>query len=205
MIEKAMTLAYPVGDKLYLNLTNRCPCACTFCLRQHGSTAYGSQPLWLEREPTAAEMQEAIIKANPEQYTEVVFCGYGEPTEALDVLCETADFLKKQYPDMPIRLNTNGLSDKIHGEKTAQRLEGRVDIISISLNAGTKAAYHEVTRPKFADAFEAMQQFAVDCKAYVPKVMFTIVDILPQEEQDAAKVLAEKLGIYLRIREYIED
>jgi radical SAM enzyme (TIGR04100 family) len=204
MIQKAMTIAYPVADKLYLNLTNRCPCACTFCIRNNGDGAYGSDPLWLEHEPSLEEIRTAIEAANPQQYKEIVFCGYGEPTEVLSLLCETADDLRRRYPEIPIRLNTNGLSDLIHGKETASLLKGRIDTVSISLNAGTKEEYLQVTRPKFGDvAFTAMQEYAIACKAYVPHVMFTVVDILPEEEMAAAKALAEKLGVALRVRSFI--
>ena len=50
------TFVYEVGDGLYVNLTNRCPCACRFCIRTKGDGAYGSDSLWLEREPSAAEV-----------------------------------------------------------------------------------------------------------------------------------------------------
>ncbi len=203
-MKKSMTLAYPVEDKLYINLTNRCPCACTFCIRNNGDGAYGSDPLWLEREPTLTEMKNAIREMNPEKFTEVVFCGYGEPTEALELLCGAADFVKENYPGIPTRINTNGLSDLINKKPTAPLFEGRFDTVSISLNAGTKEEYLRVTRPKFGEeSFEAMQKFALDCKPYVKKVMFTVVDVIPAEEIEAAKALAERLGIYLRIREYV--
>ncbi len=206
MIQKSMTIAYRVEDKLYLNLTNRCPCACTFCIRNHGSSAYGSEPLWLEHEPSFDEVKIAIDAANPLLYKEVVFCGYGEPTEALDMLCAVADYLKQTYPDIPTRLNTNGLSDLIHDKETAACLQGRIDTVSVSLNAGTREDYLEVTRPKFgAQSYEAMQKFALDCKKYVPQVMFTVVDILSPEEMAASKALAEKLGVGLRVREYISE
>ena len=132
----------------------------------------------------------------------MVFCGFGEPTERLETLRETAKYLKN-HGVKTIRLNTNGLSDLIHGRPTAQELEGLVDIVSVSLNAGTEQEYLEVTRPKFgAKAFEAMQQFAVDCKQYVPKVMMSVVDVLEPSELEAAKALSQKLGIYLRIRTF---
>lgn len=89
--------------------------------------------------------------------------------------------------------NTNGLSDLIHGRKTAADLKGLVDIVSVSLNAGTEAEYLKVTRPKYgAAAYPAMQQFALDCKQYVPQVMFSVVDILPQPELDAAQPVADR-------------
>lgn len=206
MAQKSMTLAYPVEDKLYLNLTNKCPCACIFCIRNNGDSAYGSQPLWLEHEPSLAEITDAIKNADPSKYTEIVFCGYGEPTESIELLCSTADFLKESYPNIPIRLNTNGLSDLINGRPTAYLLKGRIDTVSVSLNAATKDEYLRVTRPRFGEcSFEEMQKFASECKQYVDKVMFTIVDILPQEQIEMSKKLAEKLGISLRIREYIEE
>lgn len=200
-----MTLAYPVEDKLYLNLTNRCPCACIFCIRNNADGAYGSDPLWLEREPTIQEMCDAIDKADPSKYTEIVFCGYGEPTAALRLLCGAADHIRENYPDIPTRLNTNGLGDLINGESCAPLLKGRIDTVSISLNAGTKEEYLRVTRPKFGEeSFAAMQKFASECKDYVERVMFTVVDVIPPEEIEASKALAERLGIQLRVREYIK-
>lgn len=32
-----MTIVYPVGKGLYVNMTNRCPCACEFCIRKNGA------------------------------------------------------------------------------------------------------------------------------------------------------------------------
>ncbi len=204
-MKKSMTLTYPVGDKLYINLTNRCPCACVFCIRNNGDGAYGSDPLWLEREPVLSELCEAIDKEDPMKYKEIVFCGYGEPTEALELLCGTADYVKSKYPAIPTRVNTNGLGDLINGKRIAPLLKGRIDTVSVSLNAGTKEEYLKVTRPKFGEmSFEAIQRFAVDCKEYVNKVMFTIVDVIPKAEIEASKALAEKLGVDLRIRKYIK-
>ena len=198
----AMTILYPVGEHLYVNLTNRCPCSCTFCIRQNGDGAYGSDSLWLEHDPDLNEVKAAFANWNLADFTELVFCGYGEPTEALLLLCEAARFAKTLPGCPPIRLNTNGLSDLIHGVPTAHLLAGLLDTVSISLNAGTKDAYLAVTRPKWENAFEAMQQFAVDCKQYVPRVMFTVVDVIPKEEIDAAQALADSLQIPLRVRKY---
>ncbi|WP_295218526.1 TIGR04100 family radical SAM protein [Ruminococcus sp.] len=201
-MQKAMTIAYEVGENLYLNITNHCPCACTFCIRTMSDGAYGSDPLWLEHEPSLEEIRTALDAFDVAKYKEVVFCGFGEPTERLEVMRETARYLKARGVKC-IRLNTNGLSDLIHGRSTAADLEGVVDVVSISLNAGTEEAYLDVTRPKFgAEAFPAMQRFAEDCKAYVPQVMLTVVDVLEPSELAAAKRLAEQLGIRLRIRKF---
>lgn len=201
MKKTAMTIVYAVGSNLYLNLTNRCPCACTFCIRTMGDTAYGSDPLWLEHEPSWEEVKAALDAVDVSAYQEVVFCGFGEPTERLELLCQTADYLKQEREVRCIRLNTNGLSDLLHNRKTAQDLQGRVDIVSISLNAGTEEVYLKVTRPIYKEAaFTALQQFAADCKQYVPKVMYSVVDVLPKEELEAAQALADRQGIHLRIR-----
>ena len=93
-MQKAMTIAYAVGKNLYLNITNRCPCACTFCIRTMCDGAYGSDPLWLDHEPSMEEIREALDKEDLSHYQEVVFCGFGEPTERLETLCETAKLLK---------------------------------------------------------------------------------------------------------------
>ena len=198
----AMTILYPVGEHLYVNLTNKCPCACTFCIRQNGDGAYGSDSLWLQHDPSLAEVKKAFEAWNLADFTELVFCGYGEPTEALEILLLTAPYAMTLPGCPPIRLNTNGLSDLIHGKKTAHLLEGLIDTVSISLNAGTKAEYLAVTRPKWDNAFEAMQQFASDCKQYVPRVMFTVVDVIPKEEIEAAQQVSDSLGIPLRVRKY---
>ena len=197
-----MTILYPVGQHLYVNLTNKCPCACTFCIRQNGDGAYGSDSLWLEHDPDLDDIKAAFAKWDLSQFTELVFCGYGEPTEALPMLLQTAAYAKTLPGCPPIRLNTNGLSDLIHGEPTAFNFAGLIDTVSISLNAGTEKEYMAVTRPKWDNAFEAMQKFALDCKKYVPKVMFTVVDVIPQSEIEAAQAVADRLGIPLRVRKY---
>lgn len=109
-VRKAMTILYKVHNGLYVNLTNRCPCACTFCERQtrdHVSEV-NDAPLWLEHEPSVEEVIAEFEKTDVAPYEEIVFCGFGEPTERLDALLEIAKYLKAHY-DKPIRINTNGL------------------------------------------------------------------------------------------------
>lgn len=199
---KGLTFVYAVHDNLYINLTNRCPCNCTFCIRHNGDGAYGSDSLWLEREPTCEEILGEFDKYDMSKFSEIVFCGYGEPMERAEDVAFIGKELKKRYPDKLIRLNTNGLSDKIHGKPTAHLLKGAVDIVSISLNSGNAEDYNKVTRPKWADSFEAMLRFAEDCKKYVPKVMFTVVDVISEREINESKAVSEKLDIPLRIRPY---
>ena len=194
-------ITYVVGNKLYVNLTNKCPCNCTFCIRNNADGVYGSDSLWLDHDPDEAEAVADLKKHDLTGFEEIIFCGYGEPTEALDVLVACARYIKSVCKT-PVRINTNGLSDLINKKPTAPMLDGVVDAVSISLNAPTEAEYNAVTRPCFENAFEALQEFAVSCKKYVPEVMFTVVDIIGKEQVERAAELAKKLGIDLRVRAY---
>lgn len=204
-MKKSMTLSYEVDKNLYLNLTNKCPCACTFCIRNNADGAYGSDTLWLEHEPSLEEIFTDLGKRDLTKYNEVVFCGYGEPTERLGVMLEVAAYLRKRDSNIKLRVNTNGLGDLINGRSIAAELCRALDIISVSLNAGTKEEYMKVTRPKFPDAFEAMQKFTADCvKEGSAKVMMSIVDVIPPEQIEASRAICEKLGATLRIREFVK-
>jgi len=200
-----MTVTYQVRNAVYVNLTNRCPCACTFCLRHNGPGVYGSSPLWLEREPTLAEVTASLDGWDYTRFKEVVFCGYGEPTERLDVLLAAAAHLKASHPDVTIRVNTNGLSDLIWNRPTAPDFVGKVDVLSISLNTDDPAEYLAVCRPKFgAAAYPAMQRFAREASGLGLKVVMTIVDspVTTPEQQSRCRAIAVSLGATLRIRPY---
>lgn len=198
-----MTITYPVKTGIYVNMTNRCPCACTFCLRHNGEGVYGSDSLWLEREPTVEEVCKSIDSWDLTQYSEVVFCGYGEPTERLDDLLKVAAHIKSKS-DIKIRINTNGLADLIWNEKTAPKLKGLIDTVSVSLNATNKEDYFKVVRPKFGiDSYDAMLKFTKDCTEYVPNVVMTVVDVVTsKEEQELCRKICDSVGATLRIRPY---
>ena len=200
-----MVITYPVKSGLYVNLTNRCPCACVFCLRQNAPGIFGSDSLWLEREPTVDEIIASIESRNLDDFTELVFCGYGEPTERLDDLLAVARHVKSVRPGMHVRVNTNGLSDLIHGEPTAAKLKGLVDTVSISLNTPDPEEYLKVCRPKFGfESWQAMLDFAKNCRDYVPNVVMTIVGepVTTLEVQEKCKAITDSLGVRLRIRPY---
>ena len=209
-MNKGMTIIYPEYNGLYINLTNRCPCACTFCIRQKaaGAEFENVDTLWLEREPTAQEVIAAIKEETKQErfndYKEFVFCGYGEPTEALDVLLEVADFLKTNYA-LPVRINTNGLADLINKKPVAPLLAGKIDVLSISLNSSNPEIYEKTIRPVFKEkAFPAMLAFAQEAKKYVPKVILTTVaTTISKEDEEECTRLCERLGVTHRIRRFV--
>ena len=200
-----MTITYQVKEAIYVNLTNRCPCACTFCLRKNANGVYGSDSLWLEREPTLDEVVADLAKWDFSRFREVVFCGYGEPTERLDVLLAAAAHLKS-LPNAPrVRVNTNGLSDLVNGRPTAALFTGKVDCISISLNTDDPAEYLATCRPKFGDAaYPALLRFAREAVAAVPEVVMTVVGepVTSPDKQERCRAIAEGLGARLRVRPY---
>ncbi|MCD8391300.1 MAG: TIGR04100 family radical SAM protein [Firmicutes bacterium] len=198
-----MTILYEVHDNLYVNLTNKCPCACTFCLRQDRNEMNHSGSLWLEREPTAEEVKAEFEKFDMAKYGEVVFCGFGEPTERLDVLLDTAAFVKEKY-GKTIRVNTNGLGDLVNGRNTAPMYAGLVNIVSISLNTPNPERYLELTRSKFGiGSFDALIEFAKNVKQYVDEVVLTTVETtLTKEEEAQCAEICEAIGAKYRIRPF---
>ena len=207
-MKKAMTLTYETGGNLYLNVTNRCPCACVFCIRKNDDGAYGSDPLWLEHEPTMQEMQDALAQRDLTAYPEIVFCGYGEPTMRLDFICELSAYIRKVCPTAVLRINTNGLTELYSPDArgdAAKRVAHAFDKVSISLNGGNAEVYNRVTNPRGMpdNAYDTMLDFARTCKAEGTEVIFTVVDVITPEEIAAAQSKADELGIPLHVRAYI--
>lgn len=200
-MEKAMTIVYKVHQNLYINLTNRCSSACTFCLRQTRDKMEDSGSLWLEHEPDFEEVKAAFDEFNVDDYNEIVFCGFGEPTMRFDMLLEVAKYIKDTW-NKPIRLNTNGQGDLINKRQIASELKGLVDTISISLNFPEENRYQEIVRSQFGVAsYNAMLEFAKEAKNYVPNVVLSTVDTtLSKEEENKCKEICDSLGVTYRIR-----
>ena len=201
-----MTVTYEGRNSIYVNITNRCPCACVFCLRHNKDHVFNSNSLWLEREPTVKEICDSIDTWDLEKYDEIVFCGYGEPTERLDDLLQVASYVKSNGKTR-IRINTNGLSDLINEEKTAHKLKGLIDSVSISLNAIDREEYFKIVRPRFGiESYDAMLRFAKDCTEYVEEVVMTVVDVVTsKEDQERSREICESIGVTLRVRPYEEN
>ena len=196
-----MTIFYEVHDNIYVNLTNKCPCACTFCLRQTRDHMENSHVLWLEHAPSFEEVQEAMKAVDFSKYKEVVFCGFGEPTEALDVLKQSAKLIKEKY-NMPIRINTNGLGSLVNGRDIVPELKGLVDTVSVSLNTPNADEYHRLVRSKFGEkSFDAMIDFAKECTKYIPNVVMTTVETtITHEEEKQCQEICDRIGAKYRIR-----
>lgn len=204
-MRKSMCITYIVEDKLYVNITNKCSNRCEFCIRNNGDGAYGSDSLWLEREPTREEILESIFSRDLSAFPEIVFCGYGEPSYRLDDAVFVAGAVKEKYPEMKIRINTNGHSDLIWGRDTAPDYEGAFDIVSISLNTPTAEKYQAICHSVYGEkSFDALLKFASNVKNYVPTVALSAVkETLTSEEIELCKKISRDLGVTLRLRDYI--
>ena len=140
-------LVYSLEDKIYINLTNRCTNDCIFCLRKDKDDVCG-QKLWLDSEEFTSEDVIKQLK-NFEIPKEIVFCGYGEPLLKLDILKEVAKYIKDNYPNTKIRINTNGHANYVYKRNIVPELVGLIDEISVSLNGSTNEEYDELSQPKF--------------------------------------------------------
>lgn len=191
-----------VHRNIYVNLTNNCPCSCTFCLRNTKEMAE-SNSLWLHREPTVEEVIGEFEKYDLSQFNEIIFCGFGEPLTRLDDLLQVAKYLKNRNSNTLIRVNTNGLADLVHKKEIAPLLKDLIDTVSISLNASNAEEYFRLTRNKFGtESYDAMLKFAVSCKEYVPNVVMTVVDCIGQEEIDACQAVCDTIEVPLRVRPF---
>lgn len=205
--ERSETFAYRVNNSIYLNITNRCTNDCVFCLRNNGETAYGSETLWLKREPSPEEVMQAVDNIFFEECESFVFCGYGEPTCRLNVLVNTAKLLKAKYA-IPIRLNTNGQSELINkGPESTEKLFGLIDSVSISLNSANAEEYDKLCHPVFGEiAYDAMFQFGKRCVGNIPNVIFSVVeDTLSKEDIENCRIMVDNIGAKLRVRKYISN
>ncbi len=197
-----MTITYVVGDSLYVNTTNRCSNSCDFCVRSHGEELYGD--LWLDREPTKEEILADIERRDLSSYPELVFCGYGEPTERLDDILWVCKKIKASH-DIKIRINTNGHSDLINKRDTTPEFAGCFDTVSISLNCANAKSYQEVCHSEFGEeSFDALIDFAGRVKAYVPNVILSVVrGSIPDSDIDICQQIADSVGVTLRVREML--
>ena len=194
-------ILYTYKNQVYANITNRCDCNCQFCIRSHKDSVGEADNLWQKSEPTIEEIRQAMDAFEFKGYDELVYCGYGEPTCALDNLLASAAYAKEKQ-NIKIRLNTNGLANLYHKRNIIPELAKVIDSVSVSLNAPTAEKYQEVTRPQFENAFPALLEFAELAKGAFEHVQFSIVDVLPEEEIKECQRIADERGIYLKIRKF---
>ena len=194
-------ILYRYGSRYYINLTNRCPCKCTFCVRNRTDALGDAECLWLDREPTPEEVMAELRNADLSGTDEVVFCGYGEPTERLDAIIEIADMIHSELRKR-VRLDTNGLGSLINGRDIVPELEGHIDSVSISLNAPNESEYLALTRSVFGPgSYKAVLDFISECRERINGVTVSVVgSSLGEASIEECARIADRMNVAFRVR-----
>ncbi|MGB2579757.1 TatD family-associated radical SAM protein [Elusimicrobium simillimum] len=213
MEPKDISIVYRFKNSLYINLTNRCPNLCSFCIKTKWAMQFGGYNLNLAgKEPSAKEVLDLIYAGLKEAPAEqIVFCGYGESTmrlpEMLEI-CDTlhADMASGRIPNMITRLNTVGLGSHIWGRNIVPELKGRINQIYISLNTADPGQWVKLVCPAkgYEDGFNSVVQFIKDCVGNFDRVVVSTVGGLGV---DTAKMeqFVEDLGAEFYIREFLDN
>lgn len=200
-------LVYLLEGKIYINLTNKCTNECLFCIRTLKKDVCGTN-LWLKDDTVNAQEVIKQLKEIRKDETEIIFCGYGEPTLKLDILKEVAKFIKENYTDVKVRLNTNGHANVIYKRNIVPELVGLIDEISVSLNAPTEEVYKELTQPNLI-----CENVLYEVKDFIKKsvdagIVTTASVVSGYKDYDinleGCKKIANDLGAKFRVREWLE-
>ncbi|MBF0159158.1 MAG: YchF/TatD family DNA exonuclease [Magnetococcales bacterium] len=195
------TLAYTIGDGLYLNVTHGCTLHCQFCPKWTAPIVH-HYDLSLRRNPSVQQLLTAIEQVSEgdiSRYHEIVFCGYGESTLRLNVLLEVAAEVKRRG-GRRVRINTDGLANRVYGRDVTPQFRGLIDAISISLNAQDEETYNRHCQPALSGSYAAMLAFVEAVRQHVPEVTLTAIRGLPGVDIDACRRIADTLGVHFRMR-----
>jgi len=191
------TISYTIGDRLYLNITDRCTLECAFCPKHNSSNRVHDYDLSLDHRPTQDEIIASI--GNPADYSQVVFCGFGEPTLRLKVLLRTAEYIKSAGGR--VRINTDGLANLVHKRNVLPELARSVDALSVSMNAQEESVYLRHCLPALPGSYAAMLKFLTAAPRYIGDVTATAIDGLDGVDIAACEALAKERGVTFRRRE----
>lgn len=205
------TLVYSITkevspETVYVNLTNACTNSCIFCLRNQKDDVCGSE-MWHDDNYTLEDIIEQFenFKPTPKQ---VVFCGYGEPFLRKEMMKNFAKYLRKNYPEIKIRVNTNGHANAIYKTNVAEEFKDLLDEASISLNSDNEYDYDEICRPKIRNAYEEVKKFIKTCNAAGIKTYASIVTGFDKKHNvnaENCEKIAHELGAEFRNREFITN
>ncbi|MEK7384508.1 MAG: radical SAM protein [Elusimicrobiota bacterium] len=189
-------IAYRRRGETHLNISNRCPARCGFCLRRvHGMFFAGRDMGLGAREPNAKAVLAAIDEAGGPGKA-LVFSGFGEPTYRTKVLSEVGREAFARWPGIPRRLETIGLGSRLNGRDIVPELLDSVDSVSVSLDTCNPQAWLDLHVPW--DAFrrrglEDCLDFIRACAAAGLATTVTAVD-LPDNDWTSVSRLAQTLG-----------
>ena len=205
------TLVYSINNEkspetVYVNLTNSCTNSCIFCLRNQKDDVCGSN-MWHDGEYTLDDIIIQFKSYNPTP-KEVVFCGYGEPFLRREMMKEFCKYLRKNFPEIKIRVNTNGHANAIYKTNVAEEFKDLIDAVSVSLNASSDSEYDEICKPKIQNAYDEVKKFIKACVAAGMDVSTSVVtgfDKIHNIDVDKCEEISKELGAKFRNREFITN
>ena len=205
------TLVYSINNEenpktVYINLTNACTNSCIFCIREQKDDVCGSE-MWHDDNYSLEDVINQF-KKYVASVREVVFCGYGEPFLKKDMMKSFCEYLRKNYPYIKIRVNTNGHANAIYKTNEAEEFKNLIDSVSISLNAPSEQEYNEICNPRVENAYESVKQFAKACKDAGMDVTMSVVtgfDKIHNIDVKKCEEISADLGVKFRNREYITN
>ena len=191
-----LTLACPIGDNHYPNITDRCTLRCAFCAEHVSQPRVRGYDLSLGARPEVSHIIAA--EGDTARYSEIVFCGFGEPTLRLKLVPEVSDY--NQSRRGRIRVNTDGRANLAHKGNVLPDLAGRVDALSVSMNAQNETVYKRHCRPALRGSYQAMLSFLEQAPRYVSEVTATAIGGLHGVDIAAGQRLAIERGVQFRRR-----
>lgn len=222
-MKKKYTLVYSINNEpnpntVYVNLTNACTNSCVFCLREQKDDVCGAE-MWHDENYTLGDVIEqfkGFLTPHPSPLPKerelilpqnVVFCGYGEPFLKKDMMKAFAQYIRENYPEIKIRVNTNGHANAIYKTNIAEEFKGLLDEASVSLNSDNAEQYNEICQPKIENAYEAVKDFLKSCKEAGIKTYASIVTGFDEREINVenCEKIAKELGAEFRNREFITN
>jgi len=196
-------------DEVSINLTNRCPNACSFCIRDR-SFGWGFSNLYLDREPSLEEIEDAITGATekrPEvQVKKFKICGYGEPMLRVDILPGLVSFLRETYPISLIQLATTGWS-VYHIKKGVENFtdvaKNGLDLVYLGMHATNFQDYLRRINPSIDAqvAFDQVIEFIKLAKSLDLKVTCAFVN-LGNLNLEEIKEFVQEIGCEYDIRRF---
>ena len=209
MVEVNENLLYFLDEKPYINMTNACTNACVFCVRDQKEDVQGAK-LWLDKDNITAQdviKQIELKKDKILKCSEIVFCGYGEPLIRINEVVEISKYLKENFPNLKIRINTNGHANAIHKRNVLDELALYIDSISVSLNAQNEEVYNKISNPKIENAYEEVKRFIRACVEEKIHTIASIVVNVPNYpvDKERCEVIAKSLGAKFRARDFIPN
>lgn len=200
-------LVYLLEGKIYINLTNSCTNNCVFCIRSIKDDVVGTN-LFLNTENVKAEdVIEQLNAMKDKLSSEIIFCGYGEPMLKLSVIKEVAKYIKENYPNTILRINTNGHANIVYKRNVLPELKGLIDKFSVSLNGENEEVYNELSQPNIDNAYESVKEFILEAVKEGFDTTATIVTGYKNYKVDMQKCIeiTKELGAKFRERPWIEN